>query len=383
VLADRFTLFAAAKQLTPYDANNERSRIWHCLRTPRRGVATIGVWHQPRTQSGTVSGTQTCGSVWGCPVCAAKIAERRCQEVTAAIAAHRAAGGVVLAVALTFRHERGDDLAAILRRFLAAVRAMQSGAPWVRFRERWGLVGAIRSTECTWGMAHGYHPHSHLLLFIEPPRTLDEATGELVAVADWLPDVAGLRDDLRRRWEGVAERHGFTMDEAHGVVVQSTAAFDAAVLAEYVAKHGEEPVRRWSAAHEVVKGHVKRGKPGRLTPWDFLRRFVVAETQKERSAWAARWREYLAAFRGMAQLRWSPKLRERLGLAAERSDAEVAAERVEDAVLLASLYLDQWRAVWERGKVVALLDAAATGDAAAVWRVVAGAVQAGVRAGPL
>jgi hypothetical protein len=374
VLTDRFILFAAAKELTPYDEHGERSRIWHCVRTPRRDVSTIGVWHQPRTQSGTISGTQTCGSVWGCPICAAKIAERRCQEVAAAIAAHRATGGVVLAVALTFRHERGDDLADILRRFLAALRAMQSGAPWVRFRVRWGVVGAIRSTECTWGMVNGYHPHSHLLLFIEPPRILDEATGELVAVPDWLPDVVGFRDDLHRRWEAVAERYGFTMDAAHGVVVQSTAAFDAVVLAEYVAKHGEESARqRWSTAHEMTKGHVKRGKPGRLTPWDFLRRFVGAETPNERSAWAARWREYLVAFRGMAQLRWSPKLRERLGLEVERSDAEVAAQQVEDAVLLASLYLDEWRAVWRAGKVVDVLGAAASGSAAAVRAVVAAA----------
>ncbi len=85
---------------------------------------------------------------------------------------------------------------------------------------------------------------------------------------------------------------------------------------------------------------------------------------------------YLAAFRGMAQLRWSRKLRERLGLEVERSDTEVAAERTEDGVLLASLYLDQWRAVWETGKVVALLDAAATGDAAAVWEVVEAAARA-------
>ncbi len=382
VLADRFALFAAAKELTPYDEHGQRSRVWHCLRTPRRDVSTIGVWHQPRTKSGTISGTQTCGSVWGCPVCAAKIAERRCQEVAAGIAAHRAVGGVVLAVALTFRHNREDDLADILRRFLAGLRGLQSGAPWVRFRDRWRVNGMIRSIECTWGMAHGYHPHVHFLFFIDPPRTLDEVTGELVPLADWLPDADGFRADIYQRWEAVAERHGFTMDEAHGVVVQSTAAFDATVVAEYVAKHGQEPTRqRWSAAHEVTKGHVKRGKPGRLTPWDFLRRFVAAETRKERSAWAARWREYLAAFRGMAQLRWSRKLRERLGLEVERSDAEVAAERAEDGVLLALLYLDQWRAVWEAGKVVDLLEAAATGEAAAVWAVVA-AVAVGARAGP-
>ncbi len=382
VLADRFTLFAAAKELTPYDVHGLRSRVWHCLRTPRRGVSMIGVWHQPRTKSGTVSGTQTCGSVWGCPVCAAKIAERRCQEVAGAIAAHRAAGGVVLAVALTFRHERGDVLADILGRFLAAVRAMQSGAPWVRFRERWSVLGVVRSTECTWGMANGYHPHAHMLFFLEPPRTLDMATGERVPVADWLPDVAGFRGQLLQRWQAVADRFGFTMEEVRGVVVQSTADFDAKVIAGYVAKYGHEPEqRRWSAAHEVVKGHTKRGKPGRLTPWDFLRRYVAADTVEARSAWAARWREYVAAFAGVAQLRWSPKLREWLGLEAERSDAEVAAEQAEDGVLLARLYLDQWRAVWRVGKVLDLLQAAAMGDAVAVWAVVAAAMPA-LRAGP-
>jgi len=63
------------------------------------------------------------------------------------------------------------------------------------------------------------------------------------------------------------------------------------------------------------------------------------------------------------------------------SEAEVAAERAEDGVLLALLYLDQWRAVWRAGKVVDLLEAAATGEAVAVWAVVS-AVTVGARAGP-
>jgi len=83
----------------------------------------------------------------------------------------------------------------------------------------------------------------------------------------------------------------------------------------------------------------------------------------------------------MAQLRWSRKLRERLGLEVERSDAEVAAEQAEDGVLLAVLYLDQWRAVWVAGRVPELLDAAGTGEAAAVWAVVAAALPEW-RAGP-
>ena len=93
--------------------------------------------------------------------------------------------------------------------------------------------------------------------------------------------------------------------------------------------------------------------------------------------WAGRWREYLAAFAGVAQLGWSPGLRRRLGLGAERSDAEVAAEQAEDGVLLALLYLDQWRRVWQAGKIPELLDAAATGEAAAVWAVVDAAMLPG------
>jgi len=84
---------------------------------------------------------------------------------------------------------------------------------------------------------------------------------------------------------------------------------------------------------------------------------------------------------GMAQLRWSRKLRERLGLEVERSAAVVAAEQAEDGVLLALLYLDQWRCIWQADKVADLLEAAATGEAAAVWAVVAAAT-AGKRAGP-
>jgi hypothetical protein len=49
--------------------------------------------------------------------------------------------------------------------------------------------------------------------------------------------------------------------------------------------------------------------------------------------------------------------------------------------LLALLYLDEWRCIWQADKVADLLDAAASGDKAAVWAVVAAAM-AGKRAGP-
>ena len=46
-------------------------------------------------QNGQLWGLQTCGSVWVCPVCGAKVVERRRGEIQQAMAMHRACGGEV------------------------------------------------------------------------------------------------------------------------------------------------------------------------------------------------------------------------------------------------------------------------------------------------
>lgn len=49
-------------------------------------------------------GVETCGSVWHCPVCAPKIAEKRRVEVGQAIERHFADGGMAIMVTLTIPH---------------------------------------------------------------------------------------------------------------------------------------------------------------------------------------------------------------------------------------------------------------------------------------
>jgi integrase len=62
------------------------------------------------TRTAGYSGLASCGSVWACPQCAAKIATRRADELSKVMRAVDEAGGSAFLLTLTMRHERGDRL---------------------------------------------------------------------------------------------------------------------------------------------------------------------------------------------------------------------------------------------------------------------------------
>lgn len=55
---------------------------------------------------GCFAGVSTCGSVWGCPYCAGKVASERAKEVRELAEAHIRAGGEVFMAAFTMPHHR-------------------------------------------------------------------------------------------------------------------------------------------------------------------------------------------------------------------------------------------------------------------------------------
>jgi hypothetical protein len=288
-----------------------------------------------------------CGSVWSCAVCAAKIAERRREELTAALDEARVRGWRVLLVSYTFSHGRGDELRSTLGRFLAAYRGMSGNRPYKRLCARYGVVGSIKSLEVTWGAANGWHPHAHVLLFLDRD----------------VSDLDAFRRELYAAWSGAAARHGLAMTEARGLDVRATWG----AVEDYVAKWGHEPKGRpWGAEDELVKAHSKRGRGERYTPWDLLR--WVRDTGEAQPA--ALFREYAYTFKGRHQLEWSKGLRGELGVTAERSDEDLATAYLEDAVELALLTFAQWRAVRRLELRGELLELARTGDAAAVGEFV-------------
>ena len=85
----KWALQAEARAILP----NER--VAHCLRQVVPIAAGVDVLHSPEHQVAHYGGLLVCGSVWMCLLCAAKMSERRRDELEQAITRHIAHQGAV------------------------------------------------------------------------------------------------------------------------------------------------------------------------------------------------------------------------------------------------------------------------------------------------
>jgi hypothetical protein len=170
---ERYELQAAVRSILP------RERVTTCLLTRLPAACGVQVLHSPAGGSALYADLMVCGSVWLCPVCAAKISERRREELVSAIGCHRAAGGEVLLASFTVHHGRSDALSDMLGRFLAAQRSMTGNRTYRALRAAYGVVGVVKALEVTWGAANGWHPHTHWLLFLAAGVEVEQVAGEL------------------------------------------------------------------------------------------------------------------------------------------------------------------------------------------------------------
>jgi len=329
---ERYALQAVVRALLP------SSRTAKCLRYVQKNRTEVEVWRSTGYKRAHYGGLQTCASVWACPVCSAKISERRRAELKALIDAHTAAGGVVLLVTRTVPHARADDLAELLAKISKAEAGYKAHRDYKTVAAAFGLVGTVRAVEVTHGFANGWHPHVHELLFLALP----------VCIAD-------LEEDLSRIWKASAVRAGLEApSRAHGLTVQ-----DGSKAAKYASK--------WGLESELTQWHRKRGKIQSRTPFDLLRDCLGDDDGSS----AQLFRQYAEAFHGRHQLQFSRGLK-KLYQIAEISDDELVQQHDEDAFLLGSLSLDQWRFVCKAEARGVLLEVAANSDWEGVLRVVEG-----------
>jgi hypothetical protein len=356
-VALRYALQSEARRLLPWH------RVAVCLRARVAGAEAVEVWHRPATErvpaSAGFGALQTCGSPWVCPVCSAKIASQRREELARGVEAWRKQGGRVFLVTFTTAHHVRMPVAALLPSFLAACRQMKRGAPWQRFKQRQGLVGSVRGLEVTHSFRNGWHVHCHALYFV-PHGT----------------EVAAFRAALSPLWERAAAAEGLRIDAVHGLDVLAATG----VIEEYVTKYGRDPERvpgGWGPEAEVAKPHAKRARreeedaddraaPGR-TPFALL----AASLAGDRVA-GALVGEFARAFHGCSQLQWSPGLRKALGLPPrDQPDTEVADTQDAVSVLLGRLTPAEWRDILlVEGRAV-VVRAALGGDWAMVQYAVA------------
>ncbi|MEO1151375.1 MAG: protein rep [Pseudomonadota bacterium] len=247
-------------------------------------------------------GLTTCGSIWSCPVCAGKIAAKRAGEVASLVrahekavyAAHESREACTFMATLTLKHHVRMGAKNTRDTVAVAWRNMQAGAPWVRLKGRYGIIGMVRALEVTHG-GNGWHPHLHVLIMTDQPLT----DGEREAMAD----------EIYARWETKVEKlgHSCTRD---GFDLRTCRGRTGA--AEYVAK--------WGAGAEIAKGASKEAKSGSRSPWQFLRAY-----QRGNRKAGALFAEYAKAFKGARHLTYTSQIRERYGLR-ETADADLAAQ---------------------------------------------------------
>ncbi|MDX7810053.1 protein rep [Aeromonas caviae] len=286
-------------------------------------------------------GLMSCGGIWTCPVCAAKISERRRQELKQAIEAAQALDMNVYFVTLTVSHGIGDDLQELLDKQAKALKRLSQGKYSIRHQlktlfEGIGettpeIHGYIRAFEVTHGNQNGFHPHFHILVFTH--KRLHGSILQYVYTHAW---------KRACRLAGLPEPSG-----EHGVTVQ-----DGLHAAQYASK--------WGLEDEMTKAHTKKTKLKGATPWGLLRAVLDGDDPEYRPDRAGKlFQVYAKAFHGRRQLYWSNGLRALLGLSKELTDEELAAKAEDErASVLATLSPEQWRAIRRRGQEAHLLTVA-------------------------
>ena len=140
--------------ITPHE------RVARCNRYLQVGQTHVEVVHSAIEQQAHYGKLEVCSSVWLCPVCATKIAERRRAELSEGVDHCKVQGGAVLHLTLTVRHKHGDNLQNLLDRFTRAYRTMTGHRTYrEKLRPLYQLFGSVRALEVTHSEANGWHPH--------------------------------------------------------------------------------------------------------------------------------------------------------------------------------------------------------------------------------
>jgi len=280
-------------------------------------------------------GLQTCGLVWNCPACAARISETRRRQVNAGLEWAKEQGYRIAMITLTARHGDGDELVALLSAMKRAKKRLHQHRAWKRLKPQ--VVAMLTATEVTHGR-NGWHPHFHVVVIVKTK----EAEAALADMGD--------------PWRGALRAEG--LDGA-------AAAFDiqdASAAGRYVAK--------WGAGEELTMSGRKSAKGKGRTPLQLL------EAHKAGNEDAGElWLEYAAAFHRRTQLDGLKKLVD-LACLDNVTDAEAAQDEAQDGQErdqepVTNIDSDTWRQK-ARKRRTDILDAAEADGAAGVWSVIHG-----------
>jgi hypothetical protein len=283
------------------------------------------------------TGLKTCGSVWGCPVCQAKIRHARALLVEKALNRALEMGHGIEFVTLTARHHLGQTLLDLFDQTQQAWQGMGRDKSFKHLKADL-LQGLIVVREVTYGSANGWHPHLH------------------IAAITWRPLSPAQRQQLEDGfwycWSRQLHRVGLSALRGPGVLVRECTFADG--LAGYLLKVEAEDGKTRSAALELTRSDLKTAGKGHRTPERIAEDFAATADLAD----LALLQEHARATKGRRMLTWSNNLKLHLGLKEEdQTDEELAAAEVGGEVLL-RMGRTAWGRVLSLGLQLRLLVAA-------------------------
>jgi hypothetical protein len=369
----KYTLQRTAQTLLYNHEGGKQHRVCSC----HRNVASDGVsvYRDVSGNNARFGNLMTCGSVWSCPVCAAKITESRREDLQKAVSTWLIQGGSCLLLTSTFPHEADMPLAELLEKFPKALQKFKNSRTYknifgtsvaasaLKSKKDTPLkhiiegthprLGTVRSLEVSHGV-NGWHPHTHEVLFMHDDRLLTDTAAVESLTKAWVVALinAGLGDDSK-----INDMLLHAMDIRGGDYV-----------ADYVNKFGREPVelQGWTIAHEVTKANSKMGKVGRkfgnefhYTPFQLLGFATDGD-----SVAAELFKEFSACFEGRRMNYWTNGLKDWFNINEVEDedlavDQETEKEKEEEFVI--RLDGDQWKLIIETNARFEVLQAAARG----------------------
>lgn len=217
-----------------------------------------------------LSGLQSCGSVWVCPVCNHKIQSGRFEDVKALMEHCREHDWGVVFGTLTVRHKRADSLKDVIKMAQEVWRKSRSHRRIKDLFSRTHEVGYVRAMEVTYSHANGWHVHFHCYY------VFDHVLGKSEAA-----DFSGA---YAAEWVETARRCGYAAPLARNqrfevVDLSKVSSIQAAAKYCTLSKTATTP-QTSKLGHEMTNTQSKIGKfkvhgNGRkvlhLTYWDFIR----------------------------------------------------------------------------------------------------------------
>lgn len=311
------------------------SRVVKCYRV--RIAPNVKVMRSTKNKRAFYGGgLMICGSVWTCPICAAKITERRKNEL---MNAPKIGEFDMFMVTFTLQHDRDDRLKKLHRDLVAGMRRMKQSKGYRKLMRDLAVVGAVRGLEVMISNKSGWHPHVHELWFIPKGTPID---------------AEAIRAELSRLYVAAMKKQRRYVHADIGVNVRADH-----VIASYVAKMGEgENKKSWSAVAELTKSPVKTGRlEDHFHPFELIDMYLSKNIDAGRL-----FIEYAWTLKGKRQLSYSRGLRDRLGMNDEMTDQEIAEAHEDHADLFAELSANDWNMILKSDRRGQLLEVASFGD---------------------